>query len=254
LASFKRAKDTSRKTRFYYRGDADLVSFFRYCVDRHIADLVQSVGARSALVLKDPNFVQVDAEAAAVLPAAIRIVCLRDPRDIAASFLRIGQREPREAQASKYRRRDIHFIANKIVASYQPLLERRAPPLLIRYEALVANPEQILEALACESGLALDIKRVDNPMWLNAEARHEPSWISELEGKKASPTSVGAYRTVMRPDEIALVEQVCGAIMVWGGYEKSFPSADRGVDTIARGLLNRLRRIYALYRDRFPQL
>jgi hypothetical protein len=254
LASFRRAKDTWHKTRFYYRSDADLVSFFRCCADRHLADLVQSIGARSALVLKDPNFVQVDAEAAAVLPQAGRIACLRDPRDIAASFLRIGQREPREGQASKYRRRDIHFIANKILASYQPLLVRRAPPRLIRYEALVANPEQTLKTLAGDSGLALDIKRLDNAMWLDPEARHEPSWISELEGKEASPASVGAYRLVLRPDEIAMVEQICEAIMVWGGYERSFPSADRGFATIARGLLNRLRRTYASYRERVSQL
>ncbi len=248
LASFKRAKETSNKTRFYYRSDADLLSFFQFCADRHIADLVENVGARSALVLKDPNFVQVDAEATVVLPEAVRIACLRDPRDIAASFLRIGQREPREAQASKYRRRDIHFIANKILASYEPLLGRRAPPRLIRYEALVTNPEQVLKALASESGLELDIGRLNNPTWLDAEARHKSSWIGELEGKKASPASVGAYRTVLRPNEIALVEHICEAIMVWGDYEMSFPSADRGLTIIARGLLNRLRRTCASYR------
>ena len=63
-----------------------------------------------------------------MFPDAIRIVCLRDPRDIAASFLRIGQRQQEEGKASKYQQRDIHFIANKILASYAPLMKGAQPP------------------------------------------------------------------------------------------------------------------------------
>lgn len=90
LASYKRARETAKKTHFYYATDEDLLSFFRFCANRHIADLTKLVGAPSVLVLKDPNFIQFEAEATAIFPDAIRIVCLRDPRDITASFLRIG--------------------------------------------------------------------------------------------------------------------------------------------------------------------
>ncbi len=115
LAAYKRAKSTPRKTQYYYKTDGDLLAFFQDCAKRHIADLTRNVGGASALVLKDPNLIQVDAEAVAVLPGAIRIACLRDPRDIAASFLRIGHREQPEGAPGKYRRRDIDFIGKKIL-------------------------------------------------------------------------------------------------------------------------------------------
>src|SRR5215210_11626 len=79
MASYKRAKDAPIKTRFYYNGDDKLLSFFRFCADRHVADLAEGIPG-SAMVLKDPNFVQFDDEAAAIFPEAIRIACLRDPR------------------------------------------------------------------------------------------------------------------------------------------------------------------------------
>lgn len=223
LASYKRAKDAAKKTRYFYRTDEDLLSFFRFCANRHIADLVESVGAGSVLVLKDPNFVQFDAEVSAVFPDAIRIACLRDPRDIAASFLRIGQREPQQGQAGKYRRRDVDFIGKKILGSYAPLMQGPEPSSahLVRYEKVVTKPTETLEALARDIGLELSLACIDSPVWLEAEARHEPAWTSELEGQRPSPASVAVYQTIMQPREVALIEQICAPFMAWAGYERS---------------------------------
>ena len=93
LAAYKRAKEFGHKTRFFYATQNDLSSFFQSISERHISDIIARVGTTSALVLKDPNLIQVLDEAAALFPQCIRIVCLRDPRDIAASFLQIGQRQ-----------------------------------------------------------------------------------------------------------------------------------------------------------------
>lgn len=223
LAAYKRAKDAGNKTRYFYDTDEALLAFFQSSANRHIADIVENIGAQSVLVLKDPNLVQVDAEAAAMFPDAIRIACLRDPRDIAASFLRIGQRERPEGQAGKYRRRDVHFIGKKILGSYAPLMREAelSNVHLVRYEDVVTKPGETLETLARETGLVLSLERIDSPVWLEADARHEASWISELEGQRPSSASVGAYKSVMQPGEIALIEQICSPIMAWAGYEWS---------------------------------
>ena len=107
----------------FYATQNDLSSFFQSISDHHISDIIARVGATSALVLKDPNLIQVLDEAAALFPQCIRIVCLRDPRDITASFIQIGQRQPTDGKRGKYRKRDIGFIANKILAAYLPWME-----------------------------------------------------------------------------------------------------------------------------------
>jgi hypothetical protein len=256
MASFKRAKDAPKKTQFYYASGEDLLTFFRACAERHVADLAQRVGGAEILVLKDPNFAQVDAEAASMLPSAIRIVCIRDPRDIAASFLKIGQRET-QAEAGKYRRRDIHFIGKKIVTSYAGLLADPSAKDIhcVRYEELVEAPAKTLQAIASATGLKLSLDRIDNPVWLEAEARHEEAWISPLEEQKPSAESVGAYRTAMRPREIALIEQICAPVMNFAGYEPSSlpaPQSANGPAKLARDIVNRIRRGYWSYRARFP--
>jgi Sulfotransferase family len=252
LASYKRATDTAKKTHFYYQTDDGLLSFFQFCANRHIADVIETVGARSVLVLKDPNFVQFDAAASAVFPDAIRIVCLRDPRDIAASFLRIGQRQQTRGKPSKYQKRDLQFISNKILTSYASLIHEVRPPnvVLVRYEDMVTEPKRTLEGIARETGLELSLTHIDDPAWLEADARHEASWATELEGHKPSPASKGAYKTVMRPREIASVEEACEPFMAWAGYE-NLPQIPRPKNLI-RSIYKRLRRVYRAAIPRSP--
>jgi hypothetical protein len=221
LVAYKRAKEQWRKTRFFYPTEHDLLDFFRSFASRHIEDLARSAAAPSILVLKDPNFVQVLAEAASIFPNSVRIVCVRDPRDITASFLRIGKREPEKERPSRYTKRDVHFIAKKVLSSYAPLMETPEPAgiVLVRYEELAAKPQATLELLSRDSGLALAYDRIEDPVWLAADARHDPAWVSELEGRKPSADSVGAFKTVLERPEIKIVQQTCATLMEQFGYE-----------------------------------
>jgi hypothetical protein len=255
MESYKRAKDAPRKTQYFYAGGDELLAFFRACAERHIGDLASRLDGTDSLVLKDPNFVRFDEEAASLLPNAVRIVCLRDPRDIAASFLRIGQRET-QGEAGKYRRRDIHFIGKKIVESYAGLADRRSPNLhCVRYEELVAAPKDTLRELANGAGLKLSLDRIDNPVWLESGARHDPAWVSHLEEGAPSTESVGSYRKAMSAREAALVEQICTDVMDFAGYAPASPPPRGSVEgpaRFARGIVNRLKRGYWSYRARFP--
>jgi hypothetical protein len=218
LGSYKRAKDFGNKTRFFYPTDNELRTFFQSFADRHIADVVGAAKPGAALVLKDPNFAQVLDEASVLLPQALRIVCLRDPRDIAASFVQIGQRQT-GTKPSKYEKRDIGFISQKILASYRPLMDAAKPSaVIVRYEELAADPTGCLDVLARETALKLSFDRIEQPVWLDAQARHDASWISALEGGKPSPASIGSFQRVLRGDEIAVVQTICQPIMSRFGY------------------------------------
>jgi len=231
LAAYKRAKEFGNKTRFFYTTDDGLQSFFSLFAQRHLADIVACAKPHSVLVLKDPNFAQVLDEASVVFPHALRIVSLRDPRDIAASFVQIGQRQTGTTQSaikpSKYEKRDIGFISKKILASYQPLLDM-APlqpnTFVVRYEELASDPRSSLRALAGEADLELSLDRVEQPDWLAVDARHEASWVTELEGDKPSAASIGSFTRVLRGDEIAIVQTICEPIMSRFGYT---PVGDR---------------------------
>jgi Sulfotransferase family len=219
LATYKRAKAFGDKTRYYYPTDDDLLSFFRSFAQRHVADIF-AAGNPRALVLKDPNFVQALDEAAAIFPQAVRIVSIRDPRDIASSFVKIGERENPGDKPDKYALRDMGFVSKKIMASYQSLLDGARPQnaLLVRYEDLARDPEGTLLTLGRETGLELSLDRIERADWLEPDARHQASWVTELEGAKPSPASIGSFARVLRGEEIAVVQKYCEPIMRKFGY------------------------------------
>jgi hypothetical protein len=219
LAAYKRAKEFGNKTRFFYTTDDDLNFFFRSFAQRHVADIVATTEPVSVLVLKDPNFVQVLDEASLIFPQSIRIVCMRDPRDITASFVQIGQRQS-GPEPGRYEKRDISFISKKILASYQPLMRAMQPPsaVVVRYEDIASDPRGSFQALARDTGLELSLDLIEQPVWLDAQARHESSWITELEGARASPASIGSFERVLSDEEVAVVQRICEPIMSRFGY------------------------------------
>jgi len=221
FAAYKRAKAFGNKTGYFYATDAELRGFFQSFAERHVADIVVRAKPGAALVLKDPNFIQVLDEAADLFPRSVRIVCIRDPRDIAASFVQIGQRQSSDTKPGKYERRDINFISKKILASYQHVLDAEQPAdaFMVRYEEIASDPKGALRSLACETGLTLSLDRVEQPVWLDAQARHEASWITELEGAQASPASIGSFKRVLTGEEVATVQKICEPVMTRFGYE-----------------------------------
>ena len=223
LTAYKRAKEYWKKTQRFYGTEDELYAFFRLFALRHLDDIAKSTSPQSVLVLKDPNFVHVRDEITAIFSDAIYIVCVRDPRDIAASFLQIGNRLSEQDASSKYRKRDVRFISKKIMSVYLNLLQspQRENVVLARYEEITSSPREALQALARKTGLELSPDRIEAPEWLCADLRHDPAWITELEGQKPSPAHVGAFKQVMQPDEVALVEEICAPLMRWLGYELS---------------------------------
>ena len=222
LASYKRAKEVGSKTRVAYPNDADLLAFFRSFAERHVADITG--GKRpAALVLKDPNFVHTLEEAAAVFPECTRVVCMRDPRDVVASFVQIGRREAAESP-DKHKARDVSLICRRVSLSYKPLLPD--PPegvTLVRYETLVSNPRDSLEKLSRKVGFKLSLDNIESFEWLDAKFRHKPTWISELEGGPPSPASIGAFKQVLTGEEVAFVQHKCAPLLKQFGYPEVDP-------------------------------
>jgi hypothetical protein len=227
----------------FFCSEQDAVEFFKSTVDAYVGCIRSRYRSAEHLVLKDPGFMEVLPEISELLPEATTVVCLRDPRDIVTSFIKIGERERDGKQSTRYGRRDIHFICRKINASYRPFMKSDTPRgiAFVRYEDVVADPVGMLRRLANETGLPLQAGRLDSLVWLEDEYRHKESWRTELEGGPPVTDSVGSFREVLNRQERVLVEKLCRALMAKFSYAAEDVWASQTVFWHAKSLLRRLR-------------
>lgn len=205
------------KNSAFYRDEADCVAQFRTMFQSQVQQLCDLMGRPQFLVLKDPNFVRY----LPILPdlvdsSAAIVAVVRDPRDIAASFVKIGQRQIAAGETSKYTKRDIGFICGKINDSCRQLLgPLPARTRVVRYEDFVSDPARELEALASHFGWQVaDIRRtLEHPQWLEPSKRHKASWITELEDGGVSTASLGSFAGILTRAEVAAVEKNCAEIL-----------------------------------------
>jgi len=138
--------------------------------------------------------------------------------------------------------------------SYRSLLNRTPDSKLffVRYEDLASEPQSTLEALGRQTGLELTFNHLSEPVWLEPEARHQESWITELEGKSPSVASVGSYKTVLRPSEVMFIEAICEDFMSWAGYERSSLLRGSRPKRLSLAIYKRFKRIYRPINPRSP--
>ncbi len=235
LRAHDRAVRDWSKTKHFYATREELRAFTAAVAERYLADLRKRYGADATLVLKDPSFARVPGTIAEVLPEAKFLFCVRDPRDVVASLLKIGQRELAAGnEIDRYAKRDVQSMCNKILKSYRAIDEEALPraTAVVHYEALVRTPEAEITRIGQELDLPVDPENLGKPKWLEADSRHKKTWTSELEGGGASTKSVGSFRSIMSSGELFRVQLLCGKIMARFGYHK---------DELALGLGERIR-------------
>jgi hypothetical protein len=242
MRAWKRAKSEWRKTSRFYATPEEAARFFRSTVETHLHDIQRRYPDAEFLVLKEPNLVETLDEVVEILPDAVRIVCLRDPRDIVASYLKIGERQVALRQKTHYTRREVDFICKKINRSYKRLIDEVPPPRIatLRYEEVATDPADALRRLAADTGLPLEPIRFDALVWLEDEYRHQETWRTELEGRPPTATSVGSFRLLLAHREIAQVETMCRPLFDRFSYRAdSNGSATAATLAIAKSFLGR---------------
>lgn len=180
------------------------------------------------LVLREPHLTMLFPELGALLPRAKFLCVVRDPRDVIASMIRVG--EKLDAQGAKgdsmarlFTSHDMAALSRHYLSFYAPALGARQPGfrarlLVLRYEDLVREPAQEVEKLRAFTGIRLadfdpdkdpDTGRVDH----GKGSQYQRAWKTEHDGRKITDATIGTFADTLKPEEIAAVQEHCKGFM-----------------------------------------
>ena len=155
-------------------------------------------------------------------------IIVRDPRDVVASLVRVGERlRIKGDPEGRTLPRDMRVLGNYYIQTYLPAFAYPDPAYrerisLVKYEDLVTNTGKVVDEIRKSSGLSLDgfdFTRgwSDDKINYDELESSDNAWLSELWGKEISATRIGNYKSILDQDEINIIETLCaGPIKVFG--------------------------------------
>lgn len=219
--------------KYYFSSIEDLRTFTARWAQEFLIRVRSRYPKAEHLVLKHPPLTRHFPALNELLLAAgenpLYFIIIRDPRDVAASLIRVGERLRKQGNPEGATLpRDMARIGNYYMMSYSPALISHDDAYLrrvtvIRYEDLVTKPAPVIRRIRQASGLALeDFDATSdwrfNEMDMDGLRNANNAWLSTLWGKGLSNTRIGVYRDSLTPDEIRIIENVCEGPMRTFGY------------------------------------
>jgi hypothetical protein len=216
----------------YFETPGDFEAFSRETCTRFIAIARHRYPDARPLVLKHPESTRHFSTLARWFPAARFVVMVRDPRDTVASMLAVGARLAAGGERGSLAAfgRSMEKFCHLFRSYYAGPLRETASfgkrMLILRYEDLVTNRNDVIGELARFAGVEIDLARLaDADFWQErsnwAKQRNNdysgafwsPEWIREMSGAK-----VGRYRERLAAAEIAEIERHCADFAKLFGY------------------------------------
>ncbi len=222
--SYKKRVTELHKSTDFFESEMSLNKFYRSFFEKFLKQILTIHTGKENIVLKDPNFSKVLPAIETIAPKVHMFLMVRDPRDIVASFIQIGNREKPTGADTKYTRRDVLWIIGKIRASYEPYCSKRDSlkrVIVVRYEDLCQQPTGIVRSLL--EPLAVPYKLdLDKLSWTEDEKRHSnESWLTDLEGGSPTEAHGGHYSEVLTNKEVSSVNDRCADLLFQLGYKAS---------------------------------
>ena len=208
----------------YFRDPEDYRAFNARLLSDALAKFSEMFPGARHLVLREPHLTMCFPELHELLPDSRFLLMVRDPRDVVASMIRVGEKLAgqglqEDGMARLFNSRNIPAIAAHYLSFYGPALQHNDPGyrralLVMRYEDLVQSPQEQVEKLRTFTGLplaTLDFGRDPDPGRVNyqAETDYQSAWNTNLYGKKISFSRVGGHKEVLNEKEIRQVERHC---------------------------------------------
>ena len=224
LRSLFKAYESGKKTfdelTYLFDSPEDFRRFHTGLVQNFLQHCLERFAPAKHLVLKEPHMTMVFPEVHELLPTEAKfLVMMRDPRDVVASMLDVGQKMSEKGTPHFFNKAEIpdlvaHFknfyVACFNACSKDEILRKKV--LVLRYESLVSQPDTELAKLRAFTGLALPEAGKHAPgkrtVKTGSSARQQP-WRTELSGQAISASKVSNYRSKLSAEQIRQIEDLC---------------------------------------------
>lgn len=176
-------------------------------------------------MLKNPELSLVIKDIDDLLPKAVLLATVRDPRDQICSEIQVAKRQQVEnGLPPESAERNVANLTYNYNLYFKEILEiySEEPERIhiIRYEDLVQNTGEVLELLKNKTGLNLKFK--PDKSWQRVTefaSLHEGPSQSDLFGNPVSSSSLGRYQQELSQEEIDTIETNCSQIISLFGYK-----------------------------------
>jgi len=235
VSAYKNALlDFNHDTASYFDNPDDLRQFHGSIVNLFLNRTLKRFSGASTLVLKEPHLTQFFPELFDLVPHARFIISVRDPRDIIASMLQVGERMQAGGQQHFFQQRNITLLCQQVLSFYAPSLNNqnaafRKNILLIRYEDFIQQTESVKKQMVLFTGLELDFSSDTNPNQSMQsgvikvdpahpdQKRYQP-WITANNSREINDSSIGNYKQVLSAVEIETINQQMQVYMKMFNY------------------------------------
>jgi len=193
------------------------------CLRSYLSHTMAFHAPATSLVLKEPHLTMQFPLIWKLIPTAKFVMLIRDPRDIAASMLTVGEKLKEDGKGHLFNSGDFNKIAGTIGQFYRPTLAAikasaafAKSVVWVKYEDLVAEPEATINQLRAFTRLKLeqydaaDPTKRTHPAKLKSrkESTRAQPWNSDLMKQKGiSEKSKGSYKNKLSKDQIKTIEK-----------------------------------------------
>lgn len=216
----------------YFGQMQQLQKFQAGVVSAFLSQTASLHGGCEHLILKEPHLTMYWPHLYELVPDAWFLMMMRDPRDVIASMISVGERQKKLGQTYLFTERNILHLCEHFIGFYRPAFEIsdeafRSRLAIVHYEEVVRDPQTALQEIAGFTGLPFDtINPNDAPNTgvvqqdVISASHHFQPWATEVNGKRVTPSRIGRYQEVLTADETRQVEEYCSDFFEWFGYER----------------------------------
>ena len=194
-------------SRFYFRDEAHMMEVHAAILRGELQRTWEWLEQPQIMVLRSPPMTRNFPLLAQVIPEAIFVVVVRDPRDVVASRVEVVRKRNGRINVE----RAVRKHCDEYSSQYRRLLEGNLGDRLcvIRYEDMVAGNLSSLHAFGFTD---IDPERLWESKIHDMRKVKGRAFLTPLYGSQLSESSIGRYREVLGEPMQALVMELCGPL------------------------------------------